>query len=512
MPRRLSKLVDEYGQPFVVDVPRPVSRYDAAQTSDENRRHWREADALSARQANNPQVRHTLINRSQYESDNDPYYGGMIRTISADLFGTGPLLQSQIVDKDELNFRIEAKFNEHAEAIGLLQKLIISGEAKIRHGETFGIMRQAEVEGGETFTDRKTVVPLDIQFIEAVQCATPAKAIPKNIGTWVDGIELDNIGRPVAYHILREHPGDSFAFTMDFERVPADLVLHWFRRSRHGQYRGIPECTASLPLGAQRRRWAMATLTASEIAADFAVLITSKLPQDFADEDLPSAWETMELNRGMMTTLPAGGDAHQMRSEHPGSEYSPFKHELLKEMGRPVGAPYSITGMDGSQHNYSSLRYEREVYHSAQRVERNSCRFFVLDPFVKAWYAMAKLIPGYLADDISTLPDVLPFGWHWPGFPAIDPVKEAVADTEALSNGTTTLQETLAEQGKDWRVVLAQRAREINEMRRLGLPLPVWADPAAGKSPAAAPSDAQPASGQQDQRTALRLALAEEVA
>ena len=35
-------------------------RYDAAATTDENRRHWANADLLSANAANNPQVRRTL--------------------------------------------------------------------------------------------------------------------------------------------------------------------------------------------------------------------------------------------------------------------------------------------------------------------------------------------------------------------------------------------------------------------------------------------------------------------
>ncbi len=507
MARRVSKLVDEYGKPFIIELgPRFDNSYDAARTSDENKNHWKNADYLSARQANNPGIRRLLVSRSRYERDNDPYYGGLIRTLATDIFGTGANLQSQIPDQDDLNQRIEDAFADHADAIGLLPKLLTSAEAKFGDGETFGIMRAGPLEGAETFRDRPTAVPLDVQWIETEQCHTPPFGVPKNFALWVDGIELDTLGRPVAYHILKEHPGDQFYFKQEFDRVPADQVLHIFRRDRHGQYRGVPECTASLPLGAQRRRWSSATLTAAEIAADFAVLVTSKLPLDFQDDDLPSPWETMELNRGMITTLPSGGDAHQMKAEHPSQEYSPFKHELLKEMGRPVGAPYSIVGMDGSEHNYSSLRYEREVYHSAMRVERKLWAFFVLDPFFRKWYELARMIPGYLADHPSQLPETIQFGWHWPGFPAIDPMKEAAATTEALTNGTTTLQETLAEQGKDWRVVLNQRARELNEMRKLGLPLPAWADPAAGKSiPNPNAQDAPP----QDPNAAIRLAQME---
>lgn len=490
MARRVSKVLDEYGRPFVVETGRGLSsRYDAAGTSDENRRHWAQTDSLSAKEANSPTVRQKLRDRSRMESDNDSYYGGMLRTLASDLFGVGPSLQSQLTEShvknhDELNARIEKKFAEHIDAIGLVQKLLTSAEAKVKDGETIGLMQAIDISGSGMNPGERTIeVPLDVRFIETEQCATPMMAIPKDLSRWVDGIELDDQGKPLAYHILRQHPGDSLPPSAEFERVPAHQVLHWFRKSRHGQYRGVPECTASLPLGAQRRRWSMATLSAAETSANFAVLITSKLPQDFTDDDLPSPWESIELNRNMITTLPAGGDAHQMKAEHPGTEYSPFKHELLKEMGRPVGAPYSIVGMDGSEHNYSSLRWERECYHAAMRVERNGCRWTVLDPFVRAWYALARLIPGYLADDISELPETLPFGWYWPGFAAIDPVKEAVADTERLSNGTSNLQEILAEYGQDYIVFLNQRAREYKLFQKLGLPIPAWLDPSAGKVP-----------------------------
>lgn len=476
MSQRLSKILDEYGKPIVVQQRRrePSSKFDLAHTSDENSRHWKQADALSARAANSPGVRTTLRNRSRYERDNDPYFAGLTKTIPTDMFGTGPRLQAMLEDEDATNSRIESRFGEWMDATGIVDDLLVGGQAKIVDGETIGIIRNADVPGQP--------VPLMVQWVETEQCATPAGAMPNDPRKWVDGIELDGLGKPLYYHFLREHPGDGVTFGSDYERVPADLVVHWLRRSRPGQYRGIPECVSSVGTGASRRRWSMSTLTAAEIASNFAVLITSDLPAGYAEDDLPVPFETLALNRGMITTLPSGGDAKQMKSEHPNQEYSPFKHEMLKEMGRPVGAPYSVTGMDGSEHNYSSLRYERELYHSALNVERDGCRRAILDRVFRAWYAIARMIPGYLSDSPADLPESIPFGWYWPGFAAIDPLKEAAADTERLENGTTTLKEIYAGYGQDHEVFLRQRAREIDRMRELGIPLPKWADPAAGLS------------------------------
>jgi len=47
------------------------ARYDAAVTTNENRRHWRGADGLSANAANSPDIRRILRNRARYEIANN---------------------------------------------------------------------------------------------------------------------------------------------------------------------------------------------------------------------------------------------------------------------------------------------------------------------------------------------------------------------------------------------------------------------------------------------------------
>ena len=45
--------------------------FDSAETTDNNRRHWARADALSADAAASPEVRRTLRNRARYEVANN---------------------------------------------------------------------------------------------------------------------------------------------------------------------------------------------------------------------------------------------------------------------------------------------------------------------------------------------------------------------------------------------------------------------------------------------------------
>ncbi len=98
------------------------SRYDAAVTTDDNRRHWSAADGLSARAANNASVRQTLRNRARYEIANNSYARGMVLTLANDVIGTGPRLQLLSQDADA-NRRIERHFQTWARAIRLADKL-----------------------------------------------------------------------------------------------------------------------------------------------------------------------------------------------------------------------------------------------------------------------------------------------------------------------------------------------------------------------------------------------------
>ena len=52
--------------------PMVFAKYDAAQTTDENRRHWASADGLSADAAANPEVRRIIRKRARCVGPSQP--------------------------------------------------------------------------------------------------------------------------------------------------------------------------------------------------------------------------------------------------------------------------------------------------------------------------------------------------------------------------------------------------------------------------------------------------------
>lgn len=74
-------------------VLRVRAGFDSAVTTEHNRRHWANADGMSADAAASPEVRRTLRNRARYEVANNAYARGIVLTLANDVIGTGPRLQ-----------------------------------------------------------------------------------------------------------------------------------------------------------------------------------------------------------------------------------------------------------------------------------------------------------------------------------------------------------------------------------------------------------------------------------
>lgn len=456
-------------------------RYDAAQTNDGNRKHWAFADSLSADAAANPDVRRILRNRARYEVANNSYAQGMVDTLAHDTIGTGPRLQMNLDEADaEVSSALEAEFAEWSKAIGLAQKLRTMRAARVDAGECFGVI---------TFNPAlPTRIKVDLKIVESEQVATPDR-FNFNDRT-VDGIDFDRFGNPLRYYILRSHPGSdtgSSGFGIEYDPLPAEDVIHYFRPRRPGQSRGVPDLTPALPLFAQLRRFTLATLAAAETAANFAGILYTDAPPDGATEDV-APMDAIELEARALLTAPAGWRMEQMKAEHPSTTYAEFKKELLNEIARCMQMPFNVAAGNSSGYNYASGRLDHQTYFKSLRVEQEHIGSGVLDRLLYAFLQEAVLISGLVPPRArrliagKTLP---PHQWFFDGTEHVDPAKEATAQQTRLGSNTTTLAREYARQGLDWEPEIRQRAREIALLKELG----ITPEPAA---PAPAPAQPEP--------------------
>lgn len=437
-----------------------LARYDAAQTTVENRRHWAAADSLSADAANSPEVRRILRARARYEVANNSFARGIVNTMANYTIGSGPQLQVR-TDDNTINDAIEDRFGEWADEVRLAEKLRVMRMACVQDGEAFAVLK----------TNRRLESPvqLDLQLIEADQVTTPGLTLPRP--GQVDGIIFDEVGNPLYYTILRVHPGDPQAgLAAEVDRVKAEFVIHYYHVDRPGQHRGIPELTPALPLFAQLRRYTAAVLAAAETAADIAAVLQSDSPAFVPEDQAVTPFDVVELEPRMATVLPAGWKIGQVEAHHPSTTYSEFVRQILCEIARCVNMPLAVALGDSSQHNYASGRLDYQNWYRALKVERSLIERNILTPLFRAWLNEAILVSDFLPLRVRTIPfRTLAREWFWDGLEHVDPVKEATARKILLEANLTTLANECARDGKDWEFVQRQRAKEIALQRELGL-------------------------------------------
>lgn len=454
-----------------------AASYDAARTTDDNKRHWLHADSLSARSANAADVRQVLRDRARYEAANNSYCRGIVSTLANDLIGTGPRLQVQ-TGRPEADRQIERSFAAWARGVRLAQKLRTMRQARAVDGEAFAIHTTNPRLG--------TPVQLDLKLVEADQVTSPLSELLAR-PNYVDGIVFDERGEPEEYHVLKGHPGDLLSFSFDFEKIPADQMLHWFRVDRPGQVRGVPDIMPALPLFAQLRRYTLAVIAAAETAADFSALLESTAGGETA-EDLES-FDLLEIEKRMMTVLPGGWKLSQFKAEQPTTTYPQFTAAILNEIARCLNMPYNVAACNSASYNYASGRLDHQTYFKSIAVERSEVEETLLNPLLIAWFDEA-VRTGEIPAGLPPLVEWA-LSWFWDGREHVDPQKEASAQQTRLNSLTTNLAREFAAQGLDWEEQLRQRAREIQLMKELGIPLP--------QTPGAAPAAAGPLDDDDDE-------------
>ena len=117
------------------------ARFDAAQTTKDNVRHWAAAEFLSADAEADSSVRRILRTRARYEVQNNSYARGIVSTLANDTVGTGPRLQ-MLFENENLNHRIEHDFQLWARRVRLADKLRTLRMARCQDGEAFALLVQ----------------------------------------------------------------------------------------------------------------------------------------------------------------------------------------------------------------------------------------------------------------------------------------------------------------------------------------------------------------------------------
>jgi lambda family phage portal protein len=292
------------------------------------------------------------------------------------------------------------------------------------------------------------------------------------------GVELDEFRRPVAYHILLNHPGDydytTLAKGTKRARVPASEIMHIFVQERAGQTRGVPAASAAIVSLKMLHGYREAELVAARTAAAKMGFFISPAGDDFMADGYEGENGTgapiYDAEAGTFHQLPAGVDFKPFDPSHPTSAYADFEKAVLRGIAGGLGVSYSSLANDLEGTSYSSIRQgaleERDFYRTLQTFMMQH----FLDPLYRVW------LDHVIDQGLTPITGMgkyekfsLNFAFRPRGFQWVDPLKEINAAVVGLQNGILSHTDIAANYGRDAEETFAQIQRDKEMAARYGL-------------------------------------------
>ena len=442
-----------------------LRKYQGASTAGHNSK-WRpskkSADAILATDSN------IIRDRARDLVRNNSHVCGAIRKIVSNVVHKGIKPQFRRTKRgktpdDAWNDRVEAAWAEwsQAECFWQVQQLVLShwwvdGEVLVHFWED-----QRRAEDG--------INPLRLRVLESDFLDDSVDGDIGNGRFARRGVEIDSHGDPVAYHILDNHPGDSH-FSATSRRISAENIVHIFLPERASQTRGISRMASIIEEMRDFGEYQANERIAARLAASFGIFVKQPLdmnPLVDGYDPLDTEKELTldeEMHGGRIQLLPHGADISVANSSRPGQTYEPYTKTSLKGASVGFGLRYGNFSHDYTDSSYSSERSaaldERRSWQCQQQFLIDSlCR-----PVMRRWAELSGFI-GLNAKQILAAP----VDWQCPGWPWVDPMKDAKAAEIELAMGTTTLAKICAAKGDDWHEIHDQRAEEVKRRKADGL-------------------------------------------
>ncbi|MCB2187675.1 MAG: phage portal protein [Deltaproteobacteria bacterium] len=455
--------------------------------------------------------REALALRAKDLAANDGHAASTIRTLCLNVVGKGLTPQSQ--PKTEVLGISEAEaqaFARQAEwAFGLWAKEAdASGRlsfAEIQRmdlrtagvlGETLKLMVSREPGPGRPFS-------LAVQVLDPLRLRTPSDLVGDLAVR--DGIRLGPGGEPLAYHLA--DPADwqlpTGLTSEHFQIFPPRrghrwVCLHRILDGEAEQIRGLSPLNAAMGLIKRLDEYFDMELAGAISAANFAVHMDTgsdareaeKMFRGFGNTDASALKSdpVYQLEPGQITYGPYR--PHILASPRPNNSFPAFVKSLERRTAASQGLPHLLTSKDFSEVNYSSARaayleaWKLFAYLRAWEVE-GACQPIWEMVLEEAVCLGLVQVPGGVDRFYENREAWCNAAWTGPGRGMLDPNKEMEAYEKGLNNNVLTLAQIHAELGGDWQDALKQRAREEDEMRRLGLTrVPSASSPSADDPPA----------------------------
>ena len=278
------------------------------------------------------------------------------------------------------------------------------------------------------------------------------------------GIEYDANRRPVAYHMLAKHPGDTFgasSYVYDGKRIriPANEIIHIdYNRKRAEETRPMPIATPIMEEVQMLKGFEEAVLVAARVGACQMGFFSSKPGDEYTG---PTDHEGNIIRNSEPGQFEDIGEKtfQAFNPTQPTDAYAPFVKERILRIATGLNvSSYTLSG-DLSSFSYSSARVGMLAERDYWKWRQKSFIETVRTPCFEAWLSQSMLSGAialpFTKFDKFNAPDWKPRRWEW-----VDPKNDIEAAILQIEKGLGTRSRFIGEAGGDFEEVMDELAME----------------------------------------------------
>lgn len=426
-----------------------------------------------------------LRSRARSLANNTEHGRRFLSLVAANVVGQGPRLQVRARNVDGSldkggNDAIEVAWDRWT------RRADIGGRMGWAH--FLRVLVKAVARDGEALVkvvrNRRLPFGMALQLLEADRLDEGVNGVLSNGNTVRMGVEIDSVGRPVAYHVKSSHPGESWQRRSPVtERVDARDMFHVFLQERAEQVRGFTWFHAVLQRMNMLHAYEEAAVVAARVGASKMGVFTRKddtgsALESMADGRTSDGQLQMNAEPGEFIELPAGYDLSSWNPEYPHANFESFLKACMRGVASGLDvATHNISG-DMTDVNYSSARIaelsERDMWVALQDWLGES----FLVPLYQDWLGSALLLQQVQLDPSGRPLPVERLGkflevsrfqgrrWAW-----VDPLKEVEASQKLIEAGLSSRTAIAASQGREFEDIVDELAQEQEYAMAQGLDL-----------------------------------------
>lgn len=452
--------------------------------------------------------------------DNIDLYSSTLRKRARDMYAGGGLARSgpQTLNTSVTGWGIQPKPKIDGEFLGMSDEAREEAERTIlrefklwsdntmcdanRQQNFWGLQQLAFLSmlmSGDVFAlfgmkpNNRTPYQTTIRLLEADRICNPDSSGESEStetdsgGRIIDGVEIDQEGAVIRYHISSRSPiasNDSSELTWTaIDAFGKDTgypnILHIMTYERPEQRRGIPFVAAEIEQIKQFSRYMNAELAANVVSAMLTCFITSEEDDgQFGMEDAVNEEDKVtddelkfELAPGAVYSLPPGKRIETVNPLRSNAQFENFVNTCIMEIASSMEMPKEVI-LKKYESNYTAARAALLDFWRTVKVYRSRFNQQFNQPIYEQWLAEAVATgridaPGFF-DDPAVRQAWCGCVWMGASMGHVDPLKEVNAAATRIANNITTQEQEAAEyNGNDWNANVRQRRKEIEALKDL---------------------------------------------